>query len=391
MKHLNYLAAVLPLALVACSGDGADTGSGADLSEEELVKLEQHLRAIPSEERVSAVTPIDADADGRPRAGSAEFAQDSIDAAIAINGPAIAMVRLLKLITKLPPTVYDSDTREFVWGPGDNDNGVGQVLLYIRENGPEEDFKYHYAFVRLVDRDRATALPVIWGGANPDPEDKDKNVGVTLWDFDANNAFDQLHDPAFTLDHKTQGRFVMLYGDDPKAEGHARYNVAVFRDFIPDDAKGDDPQPLDSEYFYGRVKEEPSGPQFDFMDWKLKGDLCDSDPDSCFDNNVVADQDEDFRLRTVFIDKGIGRAEVEVAGGDLTSDVSAVECWDKNLDRTYLSISADQSVIVSGGQCADALQSSLAELGVPSIGDIDADLMSKLTCVADNGIDGDCE
>ena len=390
MKHLKYLAASLPFALVACSGGSGDPRSGADPSDEELVKLEQHLRAIPSEERVSAVTPIDADADGRPRAGSAEFAQDSIDAAIAINGPAIAMVRLLKLITKLPPTVYNSETNEFVWGPGDNDNGVGQVLLYIRENGPEEDFKYHYAFVRLIDRDMATASPVIWGGANPDPEDKDKGVGVTLWDFDASNAFDQLHDSGFTLDHKTQGRFVMLYGDDPKVEGYARYNVAVFRDFIPDDAKGDDPQPFDSEYFYGRVQ-EPGEPQFDFLDWQLAGDLCDSDPDSCFDNNVVADQEEDFRLRTVFIDKGIGRAEVEVAGGDLTSDVSAVECWDQNLDRTYLSIAADQSVIASRGQCTGALQSTLTELGVPTINDIDADLMAALTCVADNGIEGDCE
>jgi hypothetical protein len=390
MKHLKCLAASLPFALVACSGGTKDPGSGADLSDEELAKLEQHLRAIPSEERVSAVTPIDADADGRPTAGSAEFAQDSMDAAIAINGPAIAMVRLLKLITKLPPTVYNSETNEFVWGPGDNDDGIGQVLLYIRENGPEEDFKYQYAFVRLVDRDMATATPVIWGGANPDPEDKDKGVGVTLWDFDASNAFDQLYDPAFTLDHKTQGRFVMLYGDDPKAKGRARYNVAVFRNFIPDDAKGDDPQPFDSEYFYGRVQ-EPDKPQFDFLDWKLTGDLCDSDPDSCFDNNVVADQDEDFRLRTVLIDKGIGRAEVEVSGGDLTVDVSAVECWDQNLDRTYLSFSVDQAVIASDGQCAATLDSTLTELGVPSISDIDANLMAALTCVADNGIDGQCE
>jgi hypothetical protein len=390
MKHLKYLAASLPFALVACSGGSGDTGSGADLSGEQLAQLEQHLRAIPSEERVSAVTPIDADAEGLPTAGTAEFAQDSIDAAIAINGPAIAMVRLLKLVTAMPPTLYNSDTNEFVWGPGDNDDGVGQILLYIRKNGPEEDFEYSYAFVRLMDRDEATASPVIWGGATPDPTDEDKGVGVTLWDFDASNAFDQLYDPSFTLDHKTQGRFVMLYGDDPKAKGSARYNVAVFRDFIPDDAKGEDPQPFDSEYFYGRSK-ETDGQQFDVLDWKLAGDLCDSDPDSCFDNNVVADQDEDFRLRTLFIDKGIGRAEVEVSGGDLTSDVSAVECWDQDLDRTFLSFSADQSVIASQGQCTGALKSTLTELGVPSIDDIDADLMAALTCVADNGIAGDCE
>jgi hypothetical protein len=390
MKHLTHFSALLPVALVACSGGNGDGNSEADLSDTELAKLEQHLSAIPSEERVSAVTPIDADADGTPTAGTAEFAQDSLDAAVAINGPAIAMVRLLKLITASPPTVYNSETHEFVWGPGDNEDGAGQVLLYTRENGPEADFKYDYAFVRLVDNDMATASPVIWGGANPDPEDEDQGVGITLWDFDANNAFDRLHDPAFTLDHKTQGRFVMLYGDDPKADGDARYNVAVFRDFIPDDAKGDNPQPLDSEYFYGRVK-QPGAAQFDFLDWKLAGDLCDTDPDSCFDNNVVADQDEAFRLRTVFVDKGVGRAEVEVTGGDLTTDVSAVECWDQNLDRTYLSFSAGPSVIASEGQCAGKLASTLTELGVPSIGDVDAKLMAALTCLAQNGMDDQCK
>lgn len=393
MKHLNlkYLFACLPFALVACGG--GDDGMGnpaADLSDEEVAKLQQHLKAIPSRERVSAVMPIDADADGAAMSGTAEFAQHSINAAIAVNGPAIAMVSLLKLITAFPPTVYNSDTDDFVWGPGDNDDGVGQVLLYIRENGPDEDFKYHYAFVRLMDRDMATASPVIWGGANPDPEEDDKGVGVTLWDFEANNAFDEQYDPDFTKQGKTQGRFVMLYGDDPDAEGEARYNVAVFRDFVPEDAKGDDPQPVDSEYFYGRAQ-EPGEVQVDFLDWQISGDICDGDPDSCFDNNVVADEAETFGLRTVFVDKGIGRAEVEVMGGDLSSDVSVVECWDKNLDRTHLSISADQSLLVDDGQCAEGLQATLSELGVPSLGDVDPELMAALACVADNGIEGDCD
>jgi hypothetical protein len=381
----------LALVLAACSGsDGEPSDTVDGLTDEQAAALEQYLQAIPSEERVTAATPIDEDADGLPTTGSAEFARDSIAAATAINSPAIAMVRLLKQITALAPTVYNSDTREFVWGPGDNDDGVGQILLYIRQNEEGADFKYEYAFVRLVDRDMATAAPVIWGGANPDLTESGKDAGVTLWDFDASNAFDTAHDPEFSLAQKTQGRFVMMYGSDPNTEADARFNVAVFRDFIPDDATADPPQPFDAEYFYGRVI-DPDGQQFDFLDWQLTGDLCDTDPDSCFDNNVVADQEEQFRLMTIFVDKGIGRAEVNVSGGDLASDVAAVECWDANLDRTFVSISADGAVLASEGQCEGVLGSTLSELGMPTIDDIDAELMAALTCVADQGVDGDCE
>ncbi len=391
MKTRTALIATLTFVLAACGGsDGEPSDTVDGLTDEQAATLEQYLQAIPSEERVTAATPIDANADGLPTTGSAEFAKDSIAAATAINSPAVAMVQLLKQITAFPPSVFNSDTREFVWGPGDNEDGVGQILLYIRENEAGADFKYEYAFVRLVDRDMATASPVIWGGANPDPAETGKDAGVTLWDFDASNAFDALHDPDFALVQKTQGRFVMMYGADPEAEADTRFNVAVFRNFIPEDATGDPPQPFDAEYFYGRVV-DANGQRFDFLDWQLTGDLCDTDPDSCFDNNVVADQDEAFRLMTVFVDKGIGRAEVNVSGGDLASDVAAVECWDANLDRTFVSISADGVVLASEGQCEGVLGSTLGELGVPSVDDIDPELLAALTCVADQGLDGDCE
>ncbi len=390
MKQIKNLIAVLPFTFIACSG-GTDDGTGNSpdtLSPDEEVKLQQHLRAIPKKERVAVVAPLDADAQGSPE-GSAEFAQYSIRAANNVNGPALAMVELLSAVTEYPPTVYNSDTNEFVWGPGENEDGVGQIMVYIRENGADKDFQYEYAFLRLVDNDLATASPVIWGGSNPDPEDPEKGVGITLWDFDANNAFEAQHDPAFTLENKDHGRVAMMYGEDSEAAGVGRYNVAVFRDFIPADAKAEDPQPFDSEYFYGHVQ-EPDGPRLDFLDWQLSGDLCDTDPGSCFDNNVIADESETFGLRTVFVDRGLGRAEVEVAGGDLSSDVSVVECWDENLDRTYLNLSVAGATIGEEGACTGGLESTLTELGVPSVDDVDAELMAALTCVAENGIDGDC-
>src|SRR5690606_14309540 len=134
----------------------------------------------------------------------------------------------------------------FVWGPYPDE--IGYSAAYIRDTeATGEDLRYHFAFVRGASNDLATLTPVIWGGATPDPDNDDHGVGVTMWDFTANRAFAEEHDPSFDPADHDSGRFVALYGagpdqDDPASE--LSFVVAVFRDFVPKDEQDQAPHDL---------------------------------------------------------------------------------------------------------------------------------------------------
>ncbi len=111
--------------------------------------LAQYRTAIPKETQVSAKAPNPSMAAklGDP----AIFPRGSNDIVMGINGSVKGMIDMLGAVVALEPTLYNSDTKEFVWGPYDNDNGIGTIAVYIKEaNG---DFKYEYAFLRGIDKD----------------------------------------------------------------------------------------------------------------------------------------------------------------------------------------------------------------------------------------------
>jgi hypothetical protein len=295
-------------------------------------------------------------------------------------------VRALQRIVALPPSLYDSSKREFLWGPWDNEDGFGKVSLYIRQNEETEEFRYSYALVRSVDGDIDEMTPVIWGSATPDPDDDDKGVGIGLWDVEANKAFEREHDPAYVGDAASGGgRFVMLYGHQEEGQREAFFNVAVFRDFVPADA-GADQAPIDLDYFYGRVVES-GGSVIDFFDSEVSADLCDTSPEDCFENDAVADADESLDFLAVFVNRGVGRAEATVSGGDLESPVSLVECWDALFDRTFIHMDSGGAVVLEDGACAAPMDQSMASLGLPSLSAIDTELLSALDCVARHGVE----
>ncbi len=376
------LAVLLPLSLVAC----AATGEGDDSFDDALVQ--EYRSALPSAERLGSGIPTP-----ESRAGALALEADSdiarlaIEAAVAVNLPAAMIVTTLEVITAFPPTSYDAERRELVWGPWDNDHGVGKVLVYVAENDADADFRYSYAFARLMGDDRSAVVPVIAGGATPDPDDPDRGAGVTLWDLDANNAFDLEHDPDFDPDaRRAQGRIVMLYGAGEDDGSRFAFNVAVLRDFVDDDAEaGTDP--ADSDFLYGTAV-DPEGARWHFMDWTITGDLCDAAADSCFEGNVVDDLDETFALRAAFLGTA-GRGEAAVSGGDLEADVSLVDCWDTFMTTEYYAVEAG-TLAVTEGACAGGDDVTLAERGVPTLDDLDPELMDVLDCVATEGIDA-CE
>jgi hypothetical protein len=387
MKHTLALTGILAtLTLPAC-------GDSAASEPYDTATLEQYLTALPSEDRLRASVPeAEASRQAQTLLGNAELAHEARKAAFAINLPALTMVRLLRTIAHVPPTRYDDEDNAFVWGPwsNDEDDGYGQVLVYIKRNPAGEDFEYSYAFARLENDDPATITPVIWGAATPDPTFEDRGVGVTLWDFEANNAWEADHDPAFDPDaRRTEGRFSMLYGHGEEDEGEFVFNVAAFRDFIAEDSEEESPEPADLDYFFGRFYGS-DGNRVDFLDWRLSADLCDDAVTSCFDNDVVRDAAETFDLRAAFYNGGVGRAEALVHDGDLRSEsVSAVECWDESLNRTYFDFQAGQAMAELGA-CAAPLDQPLSDLGIPTLGEVDAEILEALACVSENGL-GACE
>jgi hypothetical protein len=359
---------------------------GCTLAEEDesydAALLQQYRSALPTTERLASGVPTPGNQSGAlALEADSEIARLAIEAAVNVNVPAVQMVLVLKIITDLPPTLYDSETREFVWGPWPSDDGVGNVVAYIRENDAGDDFQYSYAFARLMDQDIATAEPVIAGGASPDPDDPDLGVGVTLWDMQMNNAFDAANDPDFDPDApRDQGRVAMLYGAGSEGGEDYTFNVAVLRDFVAEDAEPG-AQPADAEIFYGRTRVD--GVPLNFLDWVIEGDVCDATVDSCFENDAVDDADETFAFSAAFLGTA-GRGEAQISGGDLTSELALVECWDTMLETTYLSVD-DGTTSITEGSCGGNEDVTLAESGVPTLDQIDADLMDALDCVASNG------
>jgi hypothetical protein len=367
----------LPCTLLACT-------LAEDDEEYSFAQLAAARAAIPPAARLESGVPTPSNNPGALSLDAdSETAALAIAAATEINQPVADMIAILETIVALPPTLYDSSTRQFVWGPWDNDEGVGQVLAYIRENAPDDDFAYAYAFARTMDGDVTQAVPVIWGAATPDTENPDYGVGVTLWDIDANNAFDDAHDPSAVAGPE-QGKVVMLYGHGEADGAEILYNLAVLRNFRGDDGEPSE-GPVDSDYFYGRATSE--GGALVFLDWEFDYDVCDADS-SCWEDQTVADADERFSLRAAFVGTA-GRGEATVSDGDLSAPIELVECWDSQLTTTYVSVDTGTES-VSDGTCGWGESVSLADSGVPTLADVDAELMDALICVAENGVEA-CE
>jgi hypothetical protein len=390
LKTLTSL--FVPALLLACGAAAGDeepqgTDEPTDNAGYDVTLLEQYKSALPEDEEVTAVVP---GPDGTPNAltalGDAELAALAIKSARDINRPAKLIVRVLRAITDVPPTLYDSEKKEFVWGPWENEDGHGQVIATIRENPPDDDFKYSYALIRLVDSDLATAAAVIWGGATPDPDDDTRGAGVTLWDFEANLDFEKAHDPHFDADaRRDEGRFAMVYGAGRGEEdnGDFAFNVAVFRDFVSKDG-GLGAEPANLDYFFGHFTGD-DGLTVDFLDWQLTANLCDAAADTCFE--MAGDgQAETLNLHAAFVNRGVGRAEAVVSGGDLEQVVGVTECWDDAIDRTYMGVSDDGVMVVEQGTCQEPFAATLVELEIPTLADVDQAGLALMDCVASNGL-----
>lgn len=372
---MNYLGLTFGSLAILCAACAAD--------QEELQYDEAQLAmarsALPTRANLEAsrVTPSTATFLGQP----AIYPRASSEIILGINGTVGITVDLLEFITALPPTSYNSDTLEFVWGPYEDEN-YGYGAAYIKDTGESGDFRYEFAFLRGATNDLATLTPIVYGGATPDESNDDRGVGVAVWDMTAVDAFAAEHDPAYdaTIQHDT-GRFAALFGagpdeNDPNTE--VTFVVAVFRDFVGADSE--DGLPVDLDYFYGHGDTPDNS--WDFVDYQLAFDVSE---------DGIA---EDVGVRMAFLDGGIGRAEADAAGGSLSSGQSynVVECWDTALNQTFIEANLKEggvsTVAESLGTPEDCglFNAGLDEMGVPRLENIDSELMAALDEVATNGI-----
>lgn len=372
MKTLSTitLSTLIPILAIGCT-------STEENDDYDPALLQEYRRAVPQMGQLEAKAPT---ATQMSIIGeTATYPSASYDIVNGINGSIAGIVNLFDAITQVEPTLYNSETREFFWGPWENDDGIGYIGAYIRE--ADGDFQYEYALLRGIDNDLANLSPIIWGGATPDPNNDDYGLGVTVWDFEANHAFEEAHNDNFANEVYDRGRFANLWGrgadeNDPNAV--FGFVVAVFRDFIPQDEPGAEATDLD--YFYGRY--EADGQFVDFIDWEAGIDV--SEPADGLMENVG--------VRMAFFNGGTGRAEADAMGGSIEDGAtwSGVECWDDAIARTYANFSVDGSnpASFSEGELANCgfFASTLTELEVPTLQDLDDGLLDALDIVAETGV-----
>ncbi len=369
----KFAGIALTAGLVGCGG-GGEGGESVDQA-----LLAQYRAAVPSETQLMASAPT---ASSAAKVGDpAIYPGGSAEIVLGINGSIGHIVESLKFVVSIEPTIYNSETKEFFWGPYKNEDGFGTIAAYIKDAGEGEDFRYHYAILRGKDNDVNGLTPVIWGGSNPDPDTKEHGSGITLWDFEANHAFEKANNPDFASLALDRGRFVAVYGKNATDKGDLTLVFAALRGFVSSDKP--DAMPGDLDYLYGGLDDGTT--KIDFVDWASAFDV-DEDPMKALPENVG--------VRLAFVNEGQGRAEAQASGGDLASGQVAdvVECWDNALAQSYLSFKTSTNGVedgaVSEGDMAScgAFQSSLSEIGVPALADVPADLKAALDQLATTGV-----
>jgi hypothetical protein len=327
-------------------------------------------KAIPDGDTLRATAPAANVAAALGPSTPAFLPAQATDLVTGVNGAVGGLVDNLKAVVAIPPTSYNDDKNEFFWGPFANDDGFGTVAVFIRDTEGQGDFRYEYALLRGVEGDISTLSPVIWGAATPDAENDDYGVGVSLWDFEANRAFEEAHNPDFQAGTAPEGRFAAVYGrgaDENDATAEFAFVVAVFRNFVDPETAN---PPADLDYFYGQYKAEMF--QVDFLHFIAEADV-DDDRGSLSENLAV---------RMAFLNGGEGRGEAEVSGGSVGEASNLTECWDAALSQTYFAFQGMEF----GSGCTSIFTMTLDELMVPRLEDIDPAIREKLEDVAENGV-----
>ena len=387
MIKLNALHWLLPMTALACVGRGETI---VELNYD-YGTLDTFRSTLPTEERLVAGVPVAAAEDTTGAADpAAVLAEQGVAFARGINLNARDVARTLQQLASDDPDHFNPEKEEFVWGPWKSPSGPGELTLSIQRQ-PSMDFEYSYALVREIPGDEHSRTPVIWGGANLDPDNADHATGLTAVDLDANAAFEAVYGEEAELNPAVgQGRFAMVHGYSKHGSDSVFFNRASFRDYVPPAAnRATMLAPATVEHFYGRMA-ETSGTTVDFLHSEIESDLCGADPTSCFANTWAQGHPERFVFGEFVVDNGLGRAEVTLSGGDLASQVEMTECWNDSLTRTSYQLTTDEGTVqmMPSASCPGRAAQSSEELGLPTPDDVQPWLLYTLGCAVELNCSG---
>lgn len=155
MKNLMLASALSSMTLLGCVATEEDPNPG----QFDPVLLDEYRAALPKLGRLQAQAP-EASAVAIAALGDpAVYPNGSYDIATGINGAVTGIIAVLDTVTSVQPTIFNSETQEFFWGPFPNEDGIGFVAAYIREGGPDADFRYEYALLRVSTTTLPTCRP----------------------------------------------------------------------------------------------------------------------------------------------------------------------------------------------------------------------------------------
>ncbi|MBI1948845.1 MAG: hypothetical protein HYS27_24375 [Deltaproteobacteria bacterium] len=348
--------------------------------------LARYRSAVPKKQNLSATLPESAGGAGALVGDPAVYPAMAVPHVVGVNTMIGNILDTVEAVVALPPTLYNSETREFVWGPFDNGDSPlagDKALVYIKEQDEGEDFQFVFAFARLMGDDIATAAPVIWGGVNPTPDVEDQGNGVLLLDFEASRAFGEAN--GADLSAEARGRFAAGFARGPNDDGSDSMVTLVVGSFRGFNGEGGT-ETIDVDHLWGNVA-GADGNTIDFMNLAVEG-------------NVLQDTTaaETLDMQLVLWNRGIGRGEVLLTGGDAGANIGeGTECWDAAVEQQYYQVTVTdeagaETVVETEGDaatgCPAPFDVPLADLGIPTLADVDDGILGALQNAAENGLGG---
>lgn len=381
MKKLVIPALILAIAACTPPAQIEDQTSTIDQAE-----LARYRRAVPKKNLLTARLPEGAGGSGALVGDPAVYPGMAVPHVVGVNTLIGNILDTVEVVVATPPTLFNSETKEFLWGPFDNDDSPlegDKAVVYIREQPEGEDFQFVFAFARLMGDDVASAVPVIFGGVNPDADVEDHGNGVLLLDFEASRAFAEANGADVAAE--ARGRFAAGFARGPNEDGTDSTVTLVVGSFRGFNGEGGE-ETIDVDHLWGNV-EGADGNTIDFANLAVEG-------------NVLQDTTaaETLDLQLVFFNRGIGRGEALLTGGDAGTNIgSGIECWDAAVAQQFYEVTVTdeagaETIIETDGDaatgCPAPFDVPLADLGIPTLADVDEGILSALQNAAENGLDG---
>jgi hypothetical protein len=400
VKHSIYIIAALT-GLLGCQKtitDGTES-----VFDEALVNT--YRNALPTYPNLIPPTPLETIvvSPGTPAALAPALAEQSL---APVKYTFNLMNETLIELTSFPPTLYNEDTTQLVWGPFEARKDFGTLALFVSQNTDynpnyfdEEEpagspLEYLFALMRGANYDLNTLTPIVLGGSTPNAENPEWGITLLVFDFNTNKEFVEAYGKVSDPGCLASGRFVALRNHGPLLDEEGAPTektltsvAGIFRNFIPKNAPG--ASPIDIDYLYGDIASPDStlsysnfGAQFDF----------DGVPET-LENVAVKMAFWSYLRRSP---ASSGRAEF-VATNDTMAEgqfIQATECWDYNLSKSYFNMASiygeEITPLTTMGtpitSCDDSLENGLDAIGLPSTEEADPKIKDLLEDIAQNGL-----